>query len=310
MSMCEKDRADDRPNVWLRIIEHPTGADAEIHDLSDRRFRQYLFVHSGGGTAQLEGWCTTLSGGETAFLPAGSQADITLDGGTRAILFGIADDFLLSRVIPALGVSIAAYWHDFHSPKKLSHWTSPSEAEDRDRLWYELRQAGGRLGSSSDGAVAGYILLALFEKNNTHAGGNEDALLHSNAVEEMPQSMLDIVSRFRGLVDEHLSSDWQIADYCEALDVRPAQLGRACKTLLASTPVAVIQEQKLLHAKRQLAYSRASAAEISYQLGFDDPAYFSRFFRKLTGITPVQFRKNPQIFTVYDSPTAQNIGQS
>ena len=307
MTLCQSDRVGDRPNVWLREIDHPIGAEPERCDLSDRRYRQYLFIHSGGGTAQLEGWRTTLSRGETAFLPAGSQADIVLEGGTKAILFGIADDFLLSRVVPALGVSIATYWHDFHSPKKLGHWVSPSETEERNRLWNELRQAGRRLGSSSDGAVAGYILLTLFEKNNAHAAGDKDPFPISNAAEEMPQSILDIVSRFRGLVDEHLSSDWQIADYCHALNVRPAQLGHACKALLASTPVAVIQEQKLLHAKRQLAYSRASAADISYQLGFDDPAYFSRFFRKQTGITPVQFRKTQRSFVVYASPADRSL---
>ena len=307
MPISQSDQVDDRPNVWLRAIERPPGECSEQYDLSERRYRQYLFIHSGGGTAQLEGWRTSLSSGETAFLPAGSQADIMLEGGTKAILFGIADDFLLSRVVPALGVSIATYWHDFHSPKKLGHWVNPSEAGDRNRLWNELRQAGRRLGSSSDGAVAGYILLTLFEKNNVHAASAEGPFPISNAAEEMPQSILDIVSRFRGLVDEHLSSDWQIADYCEELDVRPAQLGHACKTLLASTPVAVIQEQKLLHAKRQLAYSRASAAEISYQLGFDDPAYFSRFFRKWTGTTPVQFRKTQRTFVVYASPVDQNV---
>lgn len=304
MNMGESDRTSDRPNVWLRTIERPVDADAETYDLSERRYRQYLFVHSGGGMAQLEGWRISLSSGETAFLPAGSHADILLEGGTKAILLGIAEDFLLSRVVPALGVSIASYWHDFHSPKKLSHWTSPSEAEDRDRLWKELRNAGRRLGSSSDGVVAGYILLALFEKNNMYNAENEDLFPVANSTQEMPQSILDIVSRFRGLIDENLSGNWQISDYCEVLGVTSAQLGHACKSMLATTPIALIQEQKLLHAKRQLAYSRVSAAEIAYQLGFDDPAYFSRFFRKLTGTTPVQFRKSRQTFAVHASPGA------
>jgi AraC family transcriptional activator of pobA len=302
MTISDGNRNDVRANVWLTAIECPKDAEAEMHDLSDRRYRQYLFVHSGGGLARLEGWRTSLAGGEIAFIPAGSQAHVMLEGGTKSILFGVADDFLLSRVVPALGVSIASYWHDFHSPKKLSHWIGRAGAEDRNRLWNELRQAGGRLGTASDGAVAAYILLTLFEKNNNYNESNGELFPISNSADEMSGSELDIVNRFRGLIDENLASDWQIADYCEALDVRPAQLVQACKALLGSTPVAVIQAQKILHAKRKLAYSRASAAEISYQLGFEDPAYFSRFFRKRTGTTPVQFRKSQRTFAVYEDP--------
>src|SRR3546814_7719008 len=51
-----------------------------------------------------------------------------------------------------------------------------------------------------------------------------------------------------------------------------------------------------MHAKRKLTYSRISAAEIAYQLGFKDPAYFSRFFRRYTGKSPVEFRRSPSSF--------------
>src|SRR3546814_8879244 len=66
------------------------------------------------------------------------------------------------------------------------------------------------------------------------------------------------------------------------LRVTPARLSQACKELLGLTPISVVHEQKLMQAKRKLTYSRISDAEIAYQLGFKDPAYFSRFFRRYT----------------------------
>src|SRR3546814_797571 len=160
----------------------------------------------------LYGWQTQLLPGDTIFIPAHAHASVEFCAGARAILFGVADDFLLSRVLPALGVSLAPYWHDFHSPKKLSHWTSPSDAPERNRLWEELLRAQRRLGTPGDAAVAAYVILVLFEKNNILSRGDESlgSLPVANAIEEMPRSALDLVTRFRGLVEREIGSDLQI----------------------------------------------------------------------------------------------------
>ncbi|MGB3383878.1 MAG: helix-turn-helix domain-containing protein [Marinomonas sp.] len=50
----------------------------------------------------------------------------------------------------------------------------------------------------------------------------------------------------------------------------------------------------LLEAKRQLLYTSQSIEEIAYNLGFKDPAYFSRFFKKNTGYPPGRFRAASQ----------------
>src|SRR3546814_84238 len=67
-------------------------------------------------------------------------------------------------------------------------------------------------------------------------------------------------------------------------------------------------EQKLMHAKRKLTYSRISAAEIAYQLGFKDPAYFSRSFRRYTGKSPVEFRRSPSSFEMSDATVRATRG--
>lgn len=278
--------------VWIVPIECPSDSEERSFDFSSDAFRQYVFVHSAGGHAELDGWRTDLTAGEIAFIPAHAHAVVNFAGGTRAILFGICEDLLLSRVLPALGVTLAPYWHDFHSPKKLSHWTSPSELADRNRLWDELLRAERRLGTPGDAAVAAYVFLTLFEKNNIPGAGEVlGELPVANAVEEMPRSALDLVARFRGLVERELASDWQINDYCRVLGIRSAQLTQACKDLLGCTPISIVHEQKMMHAKRQLIYSSSSAAEIGYRLGFNDPAYFSRFFRRFAGLSPVEFRR-------------------
>src|SRR3546814_9262998 len=72
-------------------------------------------------------------------------------------------------------------------------WTSPSDAPERNRLWEELLRAQRRLGTPGDAAVAAYVILVLFEKNNILSRGDESlgSLPVANAIEEMPRSALD-----------------------------------------------------------------------------------------------------------------------
>ena len=47
----------------------------------------------------------------------------------------------------------------------------------------------------------------------------------------------------------------------------------------------------LLAARRQLIYTERNVAEIAYHLGFSDPSYFTRFFKRATSLTPAEFRR-------------------
>jgi AraC family transcriptional activator of pobA len=54
----------------------------------------------------------------------------------------------------------------------------------------------------------------------------------------------------------------------------------------------LVHARILLEAKRQLRYTSASVSEIAYALGFEDPAYFTRFFSQRTGVSPRAFRSS------------------
>src|SRR3546814_104782 len=124
----------------------------------------------------------------------------------------------------------------------------------------------------------------------------------------MPRSALDLVTRFRGLVEREIGSDLQISDYCKILKVNPARLSQACKELLGLTPISVVHEQTLMHAKRKLTYSRISAAETAYQLGIKNPAYFRRICRRYTAKSRVEIRRQPTTFEMNDANVRATSG--
>jgi AraC family transcriptional activator of pobA len=96
---------------------------------------------------------------------------------------------------------------------------------------------------------------------------------------------------FRALVEQHYLQHWSVADYAAALNVTPSKLNRLSKALAGRSAFEITQERLLLEARRRLVYIAAPVQLLAYELGFEDPAYFNRFFKKRTGMTPARFRR-------------------
>ena len=71
----------------------------------------------------------------------------------------------------------------------------------------------------------------------------------------------------------------------------PARLNAACRARLGTTASGLLHDRIVTEAKRCLIYTAMPVAEVGYALGFDDPAYFSRFFSKRTGLPPGRLRE-------------------
>ncbi|MBB5321725.1 helix-turn-helix domain-containing protein [Marinobacter oulmenensis] len=78
--------------------------------------------------------------------------------------------------------------------------------------------------------------------------------------------------------------------YADALCTTPIGLNRACKAVSGKSVGDLIQDRLALEAQRMLIYSSAPVSLIAYELGFSDPAYFSRFFKRRVGASPSTFR--------------------
>ncbi|MBC3485510.1 helix-turn-helix domain-containing protein [Pseudomonas kermanshahensis] len=96
---------------------------------------------------------------------------------------------------------------------------------------------------------------------------------------------------FRELVDMHFREHWSLGAYAAELGLTLATLGRLCQEHLGMTPMNVINARLVLEAKRALGHSSLSVKEIAHDLGFVDVGYFSRFFRKHSGVSPSEFRE-------------------
>ncbi len=98
------------------------------------------------------------------------------------------------------------------------------------------------------------------------------------------------IERFRRLVDERFRQAHTVSSYARDLGVSAGQLSRLCREVLDRSALQVINERLMHEAQRELIYTTLPIKLLANELGFEDDAYFSRFFRKHAGLTPKAFR--------------------
>ena len=104
--------------------------------------------------------------------------------------------------------------------------------------------------------------------------------------EGCPKSYLE----FRLLIDRDYATLRTVSDYAARLHIGTSQLNKISKQASGLTAGEHIRNRLITEAKRYLHHSDFSSKQIAYKLGFDDPHYFSRFFKKHASQSPQEFR--------------------
>ena len=107
---------------------------------------------------------------------------------------------------------------------------------------------------------------------------------------------INFVRKFSQLVETHFYQNHAVAAYASLLHTASKNLTKKINLANLKSPSQIIKDRILLEAKRYLTHTNYSVKEIAYKLGYDDEAYFNRFFSTQTKLTPSQFRKTFQNF--------------
>ncbi|MBO3699095.1 AraC family transcriptional regulator [Roseivirga sp. E12] len=98
-----------------------------------------------------------------------------------------------------------------------------------------------------------------------------------------------LIEKFNSLVEQHFKIKHAVSDYADILNISPKTLAKQLQNKYAQTPSEVIQGRLMLEAKRLLRFGESSVKEIAYELGFEDPGYFTRFFKKHSSVCPTDY---------------------
>lgn len=106
------------------------------------------------------------------------------------------------------------------------------------------------------------------------------------------QEDIDLVRAFNVLVEEHYKDKKSVAEYADLLYKSPKTLSNVFSKVSKISPLQVIHERVATEAKKLLIYTEMPIKSIGYELGYEEYAQFSKFFKKTVGISPAEFRES------------------
>lgn len=206
----------------------------------------------------------------------GNGDELILQGGTRALLLTLPA-MVVSGALPAtpLGEQMAS---TLRQELNLPHDTGGRIGALVDGL--EAEQQAEEPGA--DLAQQQYVALLLVHLWRL---ARADLIAHGRA----PQGLAE---RFVALAGKHLRDHLRVGDYAAALGVSRDRLGSAVRRATGVSPQLYLHRLLLREASELLANTGMPISQVAFRLGFSDPAYFTRFFIRLSGETPAHFRRH------------------
>jgi AraC-like DNA-binding protein len=126
----------------------------------------------------------------------------------------------------------------------------------------------------------------LFIQISRDISKNMEAKKHQNLAEQ------ELLDKLLYHIEHQIHKKKQVTDYAKALHLTSYQLNNTTKKLVGKTCSQLINEQIILASKRLLLATSNQINEIAFKLGYEDPAYFVRFFKRHTNYTPMAFRQH------------------
>ncbi len=118
------------------------------------------------------------------------------------------------------------------------------------------------------------------------------SLLQKQPIAQSDNRTLQYFQAFQKSIKQSLHETKSISQYAKELNITSVHLNRICNALVQKSALAIVHDYLINEAKKYLLNTNYSVSEVSYFLNFKDPAYFTRLFKKQTGVTPTDFRKN------------------
>lgn len=110
--------------------------------------------------------------------------------------------------------------------------------------------------------------------------------------------IVPLVKEFKRLVEANFRQIHKVGDYAERLHVTANYLNEVFKAETGYSAKAFIQERLTVEAKHLARFGHLSSKAVAYQLGFDDPAHFSKFFKNCTGANFSQYRQQAGLLPI------------
>lgn len=181
--------------------------------------------------------------------------------------------------------SVFLKYSSFYSENPC-HRISESDANFLQHLVDAMYEEKGRKGSFGHGIFLGMLVnLFLITLQRTEPGV-------AGEVPDLASPSTRTFIRFRQALENNFQKYHTVKDYARLLGVSTRSITACVSEHRHTTPLQMINDRIILEAKRLLKFSHLIIKEISFSLGFEDPSYFVKFFKREVGVLPKEYRES------------------
>ncbi|WP_114971203.1 helix-turn-helix domain-containing protein [Rhodoferax ferrireducens] len=242
---------------------------------------QVLWVQQGGAEVVLDEWREEVQGPTAIVVPPGVVHGFRFAPDTDGMVLTLSARFLVEGEFQSVGEAFRAL---FSAPGVLCFTPQEGPAARLDALFREL-SAEFVLPGAAESPVAGWLARAVvWRLAQSSAQGRQVQGKRAHRHQAL-------LIRFQLLVEQHFLEHWPLERYASHLGLSTPRLNRLVRAERGRSALELVHERLTREACRRLVYIAAPAANLAIELGFDDPAYFSRFFKRRTGMSPHRYRQ-------------------
>ena len=260
----------------IRTLEALSNGNAMKESLHRHDFFYMLFVTKGSGSHEIDFVSYEVSGHSVFLMRPGQVHQLELHAGSEGYIVQFRTDFFHLQNLPAKELL-----------RKVSHKKLYAlEERNFSRLKTILDYIATEFSERQEGyeEVIKSSLNIFFIELVRHRRNKEGNTTPDNNYAQ------EKLGKFFDLLETDITLQKQFSYYADKLNLSLYQLGAITKSLLDKTPTEVISDHVILEAKRLLLATSGQVNQIAYNLGYDDPSYFIRFFKKNTGHSPESYR--------------------
>jgi AraC-like DNA-binding protein len=270
-------------NVPLPITPLPT-------DTPHRHsYYEILFVEEGEGFHEIDFHSYSIQGAGMHFLTPGQVHLLTFSSSFQGYIVAFSEEFY-------------TFYNPVNQPLSQLPFFQPARrqpiiflSETEKRYFHNILEnmVLDHLEKDTDQTLIGRYLGLLLQKCAVLSQNQ------SQPQEQITQTVPELVGKFQELVEKNFRQMHEVQQYANALAVSPDYLSKITKKFLGTPSQEYILDKLLLEAKRLLVFTHLSSKEIAYHIHLDDPSYFSRIFKKKTGLTPNEYREQVRKSTIH-----------
>ncbi|MEA5256594.1 AraC family transcriptional regulator [Arcicella aquatica] len=244
-------------------------------------FYEILFLTQGQGIHTIDFQNYTIKPNTIFFLSPGQIHELDLSEDVKGYIFLFTSSFYHFNKTDPYKLFELPFFYNLNQETPPIYLENQAEKQVLTELFNNAIYENQQNLTDSEEAIRALLDLILIQCKRIYPLSNYDDKTSKGKI---------MVKRFKQLIEEKCQENLSVKDYAHLLAITPNYLSETVKSVTGRTSTDLINDRMIMEIKRFLTHTDLGISEIAYQLNFSDQSYFSKYFKKLTNLSPLEFR--------------------